>query len=394
MVSAGWREVSSDDLPLERSDQHFPADHALLAEASTLHRFLTVLRAQAGPYANINQFIRAYLPGTARDLPLLAEPAEPSDQPFLTVVVRTQGRRPATLRDSLLCLVAQTDQDFEVVVTAHRTTPEGRAVVDEAIEELPRSLRGRVRVLTVEGGGRARPLNEAALVARGRYLAVLDDDDLVLGNWVESFARRAVDAPGMVLRGVCVEQAIEPAAWGDTPGIRAVGPLSNPYPAHFDLFAHMGRNHTPFMAYAFPGSLFRDLGLRFDESLDICEDWDFELRVALLVGVASTPEMTAVYRRWTGGSSSASLHDEDEWRRTEQAILAKIDALPHLFPPGSIAAIREAAMQGQERVEREIRALVERNRELEEHALRMEQSQSWRLTRPLRAASRWLRRPS
>jgi SAM-dependent methyltransferase/GT2 family glycosyltransferase len=393
MVTTGWREVAALDLRLERSDQHFPVDHAALAEASTLHRFLVGLRDRTGEHADTNQFVRAYLPGATREVPLLADPSEGRNRPFLTVVVRTQGKRPATLRDALLCLLAQTDQDFEVVVTVHRATSEERAVVESVVSEMPRSLRERVRLLDVEGGGRARPLNEALLTARGSYLAVLDDDDLVLAHWVESFAAVAVNAPGMVLRAVCVEQAIEPDAWaGQASGFRATGALRNVYPNRFDLISHMGRNHTPFMGYAFPRTLFRDLGMRFDESLDICEDWDFELRAALTVGVASTPEVTAVYRRWAAGNSSASLHDVDEWRRTEKAILAKIDAVPNLFPAGTIAAIREAALHGQERVEREIQALVGRNRELEEQALRMEQSTSWRLTRPLRAVMRLVRR--
>jgi hypothetical protein len=158
-----------------------------------------------------------------------------------------------------------------------------------------------------------------------------------------------------------------------------------PYPERFDLIDHMARNHTPFMAYAFPRALFRDLGMRFDESLDICEDWDYELRAALVCGVHSVPVATAVYRRWVGGPSSASLHDAEEWRAAEQAILAKIDAQPHVFPAGTMAAIREATTREQRRVERDMAALRERNDELEEHALRMERSSSWRLTAPLRA---------
>jgi SAM-dependent methyltransferase len=385
MVSAGWREIAENDLPLEWSDQHFPADHAALADASVLHRFLVDVRKQADDHGSTNQFIRAYLPGRAEARALLVDPEPSGDGPFLTVVVRTQGRRLGTLRDALLCLAAQTSDDFEVVVTVHRATPDERAAVDDVLAELPSAVLDRTRPLVVEAGGRARPLNDAVLAANGRYLAVLDDDDLVFAHWVETFAALATTAPGNVLRAVCVEQQIEPAEWsGGGDGVRTTTGLLASYPSHFDLMAHIGRNHTPFMSYAFPMSLFRDLGLRFDESLDICEDWDLELRAALLVGVASTPEVTAVYRRWVGGSSSASLHDEDQWRRTESAILARIDAVPHVFPAGTITAIREATLHGQHRAEQEILALVERNRELEEQARGMEQSTSWRVTAPLR----------
>lgn len=385
-VSTGWREVGSQDLEMEQSDQWFPRDHVALAEASALHRFLYDLRQQAGPHARTNQFIRAYLPGQPRDVPLVIDPSQAPVGPFLSVLLRTQGRRLEALRDAFLCLLAQTVDDFEVVLVLHRSVDSDVAGVEGVIEELPRSLRDRTRLLTVEGGTRSRPLNVAAEAARGRYFAVLDDDDLVLAHWVESFADRDKAAPGMVLRSVCVEQPITPDTWpGKGEAFRATGAMTNPYPDRFDLIAHLGRNHTPFMSYAFPVSLFRDLGLRFDEALHVCEDWDFELRAALLAGVASTPAVTAVYRRWVAGPSSASLHDAAEWRRIEQAILTKLDASPHVFPAGTIAAIREATLEGQERVEREIQALVERNRELEEQALGMERSMSWRLTKPLRA---------
>ncbi len=393
MVSSGWREVGESDLELEWSDQHFPADNVALADASVLHGFLSGLRSQSGPHGSTNQFVRAYLPGSPEPVSPLADPAEGSGRPFLSVVVRTQGRRMGTLRDALLCLQGQTDQDFEILLVGHGASPSEREELSSLLAELPDSLSGRTRLLAVDGGRRGRPLNEAAKAARGRYVAVLDDDDLVFGSWVESFAALAKEAPGRVLRSVCVEQSIEPVDAGEEgSGVRASGPMTASYPSNFDLMAHIGRNHTPFMSYAFPGSLFRDLGLRFDETLDICEDWDFELRAALLVGVASTPAVTAVYRRWSTGSSSASLHTEEEWRRAESAILSRIDAMPHVFPPGTIAAIREATLHGQHRAEQEILALVARNQELEEQALAMERSQSWRLTAPLRAAMNLRRR--
>ncbi len=315
-------------------------------------------------------------------------PGEAAGDPFLSVVVRTRGDRPQTLRDALLCLAAQTLPDFEVRLVAHRATPEGLADAEHAVADLPRSLRRRVRILEVTEGGRAAPLNTAFADARGRYVAVLDDDDLVLAHWVETFAAAAAAAPGRLLRTVCVEQPVEPSAWDGRVYARVVGPPAASYPMRFDLVDHLERNHTPFMAYAFPRELFRVAGQRFDEGLEVCEDWDFALRAALSVGVESVPVVTAVYRRWTAGSSSASLHDQPEWRRSEQAVIARLDAEPHLFPAGTIAAIRRARSQ----VARDIEALRERNAELEAQASRMERSASWRLTAPLRAA-RNRRRP-
>jgi hypothetical protein len=308
--------------------------------------------------------------------------------PFLSVVVRTQGTRPETLRDVLLCLLGQTGQDFELVLVTHRAGDTGRDDVRRAVEELPTGLRDRTRVLDVMTGGRSRPVNVGFEAARGRYMATLDDDDLVLGHWVETFARSEQEAAGRVIRVGSVEQDVIPESWADRPGLRAVSGVRSAFPEEFDLVQHLEHNRTPFMAYAFPASLVA-AGARVDERLPVCEDWDFALRAALAVGVHSVPDVTAVYRRWTGAPSSYSAHAEEEWRRTEREVLARLDAEAHTFPPGSIAAIRRA----RESVLDDLRALRARNSELEEHALRMERSTSWRFTAPLRAVKNWRRAP-
>ena len=385
MVGAGWREVGSADFELDRSDQAFPADHVALATGSLLRGFLAALRARSAPHDITNQFVRAYLPGAARPTLTVVSQDDGEPVPFLSVVVRTQGRRPAQLRDTLLCLQAQTDADFELLVMVHLANPDDRAVVVDIVEELPMRLRHRLRVVDVPTGGRARPLNQAVEASAGRYVAFLDDDDLVFAHWVSTFRETSDDHPGSLLRSVSVLQqaSLVAATGGSGPaGVQSTGSFQTPYPTDFDLFAHLEHNRTPFMAWAFPRSLFRDMGLRFDESLDICEDWDFALRAALLVGVTDSRETTSVYRRWSSGESSYSLHTSDEWRRAEATIIAGLDAQTHLFPAGTIGRVRRSADP-------------EEFRRLQEHAVwlqtvvdRYETSRSWRLTKPLRALQR------
>jgi hypothetical protein len=349
-----------------------PGDDDAVEPGSTLHAFLEDLRERTSH--------------------VTATPDSGSiERPFLTIVVRTQGRRPETIRDTLLCLLAQTLPDFEVIVTVHNADAERLADVRRTVGDVPPVLRDRMLVLEVQGGGRARPLNEGFALASGRYVAFLDDDDLVLGHWVESFSALADRAPGWVLRAVCVEQAVVGEVWdGDRPGVRGVGPIVHRYPSRFDLVEHLAHNRTPFMAYAFPRAVFHQLGLRFDETLDICEDWDFELQAALLVGVASTEAVTSVYRRWTGGESSYTRHSPHEWRQTEAAIIARLDARPQLFPQGTVSRLREVA--GLPRVlsthdavgAEELLATINR---LEATLAEYQASRSWKLTRPLRAAT-------
>lgn len=404
--SAGWREVGERDFSLDRSDQHFPGDCVALSSSSVLGRFVRDLTAGAHPYSQTNQLVRAYLPGAARGSAWRER--GPDEGPFLSVIMRTQGRRPETLRDGLACLLGQTNQDFEVIVLPHRVTYDVQVEIERMVDDFPEEVRARSRVVPVDAGGRSRPLNVGVREARGRYIAILDDDDLVLGHWVETFAWLAAREPGRVLRCVAVEQDIAEAPRGPVrgwAGHRTVSAVRHRFASEFDLYDHLIENQSPPVSLAFPRSAFRDLGLSFDEDLNVLEDWDMLLRTALLCGVASTPQITSVYRRWSVGEASHTLHDREEWKGTENAIVQRLDADVHLFPPGTIRRLRRRgapdagardllaeAQQWAHKLEADVEelrlALLTAEREAE--ALRA--SRTWRLTAPVRAGTRLLRR--
>jgi hypothetical protein len=343
--TTGWREVGRMDILLDESDQHFPKDSVVLSATSSLNAFLRNVRDACDTNARTVQLVRAYLPGPTHPTSTLVE-RDLQERPFLSVIVRTQGRRPATLRDALLSLTAQTCQDFEILVVGHKIDTAQQIAIERQIEELPAGIRSRAQLVRVDSGGRATPLNRGFAEARGRYIAVLDDDDVVFGHWVETFKQAASTASGRVLRTVAVEQQIEARDWSDgRAGFRTVDGTRKVYPSEYDLFAHFTQNHTPLMCLAFPASLFHELGFRFDERLNTCEDWEFEMRAVLLCGVTAIPEITAIYRRWKNGHSSYSLHSKDEWRANEELIVDKLDSTPHVFPPGTIRRIREQQAQ-------------------------------------------------
>ena len=100
-----------------------------------------------------------------------------SPPPFLSVITRTQGRRPHTLMETLANLAAQTDQDFELLLMAHRVDSAGQASLQAALAALPETARFRRRLISVHGGTRTAPLNAGLDAAAGTYAAVLDDDD-------------------------------------------------------------------------------------------------------------------------------------------------------------------------------------------------------------------------
>jgi len=334
MARSGWTEVGRNDFELNRSDQNFPPNVPVLTRGTPINRLLLQIRDQAAEGAIVNQFVRAYAP---LEDTIFVAPEDPGVSPFLSVLVRTQGRRRSTLIETLLSLAAQTVSDFEVLILAHNMDSRAIEELHELVEWFDSEFAERVRIVRVEGGGRARPLNLGVREARGTYVAVLDDDDIAFANWVEDFQRTASANPGSAVRAAVAEQPIEAVSWGTSSGYTTRGCTSIPFPTEFDLWEHMFQNESPFCGYAFPSSCFTDMGIRFDETLAVVEDWDVILQTALLCGVTSCTDVTSLYRRWESAQGSLAIHSGDEWNRARDKVLARIDQRTLPMPPGTLS---------------------------------------------------------
>jgi hypothetical protein len=113
------------------------------------------------------------------------------------------------------------------------------------------------------------------------------------------------------------------------------------YAPSFDFLDHLRVNLTPGLTIAFPREAFHTFGLRFDEALSTTEDWDFLMRSASLCGVASSSQITCIYRWWPQDESSRTVHSQDEWDINYQAVLKKMDQNVWILPKGSTKRIRE-----------------------------------------------------
>jgi 2-polyprenyl-3-methyl-5-hydroxy-6-metoxy-1,4-benzoquinol methylase len=415
--TVGWRETAERDWFLYRSDQNFPSSSTILNDGLPGGQFLWDLARQTNPYATVNQFVRLYRVDQPQPQLLLADRAESEvpgrcrkaaskTPPFLSVITRTRGMRSHTLRETLMSLAGQTCQDFEVFVVVHSADEAVVKAVGALVAEFPLSLRTRIEVIACNRPGRSAPLNDAIGYARGAYIAILDDDDRVFAHWVETFQTIASGSPGALIRTRCTKQDFEVTAVEDTGTYpRAVSWFLLSWPDTYDPVAHLVYNDTPNMSIAFPVGVFQIDRLCFDETLEAGEDWDLTTRAAMLRGVASTPEITAIYRRWTSGESTLFRLSQERWESNALRIRAKLDARAILLPPGSASRLQELWLGvvnrdnriqelGRELVNRDSRVqelgreVVNRDNRIQELERQFRQvigSVSWRATAPMRA---------
>lgn len=271
----------------------------------------------------------------------LSCPAEGGNQdqksaPMFTILTRTQGTRMETLREVFLCLSAQTYDDFEHLVIAHNPSVEAVVEIRQLIADQSEWMRSRIRFEQITGGTRTTPLNGGFAIAHGKYVVILDDDDIVFANWLETFNVIAQKQPGTLLRAVAVRQEF---TWTEVEGKRsakAISAMHREYAPKFDFLDHLEVSHTPPVSIAFPRYLFADYGLQFDETLTTTEDWDYIMRCAARVGVGSSEEITCIYRWWVNAENSRTVHAQSEWQENHYRIQDRIDACVNLMEPGSM----------------------------------------------------------
>ena len=341
LALTGLHIADSFDYLLSISEQAFPREHPVFQWGSQIFQTMAALRASTDHYGDANQLVRLCVPCEPLDIEPFVGRGE-VDRPFLSIVMRTQGNRIDSLTEVLTCLAGQSLPDFEVLLLGHKLDAPHTADVARVVADQPAWLRDKIRFIAVDRGGRTAPLNVGFTAANGEYIVILDDDDTVLGHWVETFKKLAGSAPGRILRTVSVIQTISRITCRGRSGLRAESKFDRPYLEEFDWFATLRVNHSPNMTLAFPRGVFHQLGIRFDEDLTTTEDWDFLLRCAALVGVVSAPDITAIYRFWNGAPSSATLHPQSEWEENYKRITDRIDTLPTiLWPVGSTKRVRD-----------------------------------------------------
>lgn len=212
---------------------------------------------------------------------MIREPQAPS----VSVIISTYNRA-YMLRDALASVFAQTYQDFEVIVVDDGSTDATRDVVGE--------YGGRVHYIYQQNEGYCRARNSGIRVARGKYIAFLNDDDVWLPRKLEIQVHVLETRPEISLvcgpARVVRDREVRLAYCEDPPEPPdLVRCLVGWYIEHRQIV------YTPTVV-----TIRRDILDRsgyFDPALEAFEDWDLWIRVASAGGrFARVSDPVAEYR--------------------------------------------------------------------------------------------------
>lgn len=202
----------------------------------------------------------------------------PSDQPLVSVVIRSANR--PELADTLESVATQTYRQIEVILV----DVEGHGTL------MPEPWCGQFPLRTASTGahlGRGAAANVGIVAATGHYVVFLDDDDWFLPDHVAGLvaALQRSDTARVAYSGVECRRCNEAGDW------EVVHVFNEPHDATRLLI----ENYLPIHAVLFERSLFDD-DVRFDETLNVYEDWDFWVQLSTRSNFVHVDRITAVYR--------------------------------------------------------------------------------------------------
>lgn len=227
------------------------------------------------------------------------EPLSPG-APLVSVIVPTHNR-PEWLCAALRSILAQTMQDFEIIVV-------NDAGLDIApwVSTLDES--GRIRVLRHPSNrGLAAARNTGLRAARGKYIAYLDDDDLFYPNHLAVLVE-AAEASG---HAVVYSDGCQ-ATYSQCDG-KLVVERSLVFSGNFEYHELLVRNRIPVLCVLHRRSCIDKVG-GFDETFATHEDWDMWIRLFHDFAYSHVRQTTCEYRVQQSGGSLTNTKRPDFYR--------------------------------------------------------------------------------
>ena len=382
-----------------------------LSENLYIERLIALNKARTWSLPQSVDYAESFYQWPKKDMPLNALvlsvatqvaslQALPESLPLISVITRTQNR-PELLQTAIRSVAAQSYPNIELIVV-NDGGKNCEALVQEAAQgniqqlhyqHLPKNL------------GRSAAANKGLQKSQGQFIIFLDDDDWFEPHHIETLYARLTSDKGAI------------AAYAAVRCLNAAGEVIKVYADAFDSVQLCIENFIPIHAILFKRSVLAK-GCAFDESLSLCEDWDFWLQVQQYGRFSFVPQIGAnylvhdlgsglwgnyeaskkVYTKWlsiwptdtlSGIFESARykkyfLEKEQELAQKNQLLTETEQELNQQYTQQRHDQKKNADLASQITVLNNVIACLEQEKEA------LYNSRSWRLTQPLRQTKQTL----
>ena len=231
------------------------------------------------------------------------------NKPLISVIIPTCDR-PYMLKDAINSIFNQTIDDFEIIVIN-----DGKSELEELISHL--NIKGNITYIK-HNNNRGLPAarNSGLKLARGKYIAYLDDDDIFYPNHFETLLS-VLEKDGFKIAYSDAYRAIQIKEGKNYKTVKKEICYSN----DFDPDLLLVQNIAPVNCFIHERECLKKTGF-FDESLTTHEDWDFWIRCSRHFNFKHVPEVTCEFRYRLDRSSMTGLKRQD-FLRTANIIYKK-----------------------------------------------------------------------
>lgn len=252
----------------------------------------------------------------------------------ISVIVRTYLGRTNLLEQALESIANQTYNDIEIIVIEDGSNEAENIVIE--FSKIAKNI--SIIYKSIEKSGRCKAGNAGLEIATGKYLAFLDDDDLLYADHFEVLVHELLNRSDM--------DAIYSSAFEVPSRIEGLDPLKiiegNKHVIYRQKFYRRllwNQNFIPIQSILFKRELYEQYK-GFDEELDNLEDWNLWTRYSLNSNFYFLDKTTSMYR--------VPLDNEQRVKRQnnmndyyQKALMRQDD----LYATISISEIKEIAME-------------------------------------------------
>lgn len=208
-------------------------------------------------------------------------------KPFFSIIIPLYNKE-KQIKDTLQSVLAQTFQDFEIIVINDGSTDSSLAIVENINDD-------RIHIHSIENSGVSRARNTGVTKAKADYLAFLDADDFWKESHLENLKNLIINFPDCGLYATAYLKRHKAnelyCKFNGIPKNEAwQGVVS-------DYFASSINNSIAWSsAVVVPNKILHELG-DFDESITLGagEDIDLWIRIAMKYPVAFNNKITAIH---------------------------------------------------------------------------------------------------